>query len=202
MTLAPYDSAVLTADDPLPSRPRRVAVAGVSGVGKTTLAATIATALGSRHVEIDGLFHGPDWVPRPEFVADVEQFTAEPTWVTEWQYAGAREVLAGRADLMVWLDLPRRTVMRRVIGRTLRRRGRKELWNGNVEPPLRTFFTDRDHIVRWAWAQYHRSRAKVLALHQERPELPIVRLARPVEVERWLAALTRPGGAPPARAGR
>ena len=53
---------------------------------------------------------------------------------------------------------------RRVVKRTLGRRLRREvLWAGNVEPPLRTFFTDREHIVRWAWSTRHRVRNDVRA---------------------------------------
>ena len=38
---SPTIDRVLSFDDPLPARPARVLVAGVSGVGKTTLAARI-----------------------------------------------------------------------------------------------------------------------------------------------------------------
>ena len=55
----------------LPRRPRRVLVAGTSGSGKSTLAARIADVLTVPHVEIDALFHGPDWTPRPSFEQDV-----------------------------------------------------------------------------------------------------------------------------------
>src|SRR5690349_19837931 len=112
--------------DPLPARPNRVVVAGTSGSGKTTLAARIAEALDAPHVEIDALFHGPSWVPRPTFEEDVHRFAAEPTWVTEWQYSSVRDHLAERADLVVWLDLPKATVMRQVARRTLLRRVRRQ----------------------------------------------------------------------------
>jgi gluconate kinase len=49
---------------PLGPEERRVLVAGTSGSGKTTLAQRVSEVLGVPHVEIDGLFHGPDWVPR------------------------------------------------------------------------------------------------------------------------------------------
>jgi hypothetical protein len=179
---------VLGHGDPLPRRPCRVVVAGGSGAGKTTVAGRIAAALGVPYVELDSLYHGPGWVPRPEFEADVRAFTAGPAWVTEWQYAKVRAHLAARADLLVWLDLPRRTVMRQVIVRTVVRRWRRvELWNGNLEPPYRSLFTDPEHIVRWAWTSYPRHREHVLRLHAERPELTIVRLRRRAEVARWLA---------------
>jgi adenylate kinase family enzyme len=60
--------------DPLPRRPSRVLVAGTSGAGKTTLAARIGALLRLPHVEIDALFHGPGWRPRPTFEADVRRF--------------------------------------------------------------------------------------------------------------------------------
>jgi adenylate kinase family enzyme len=183
---------LLDATTPLPRRPDRVIVAGTSGAGKTTVAARIGALLGVKHVEIDALFHGRDWVPRPSFLADVEQFTASPRWVTEWQYSSARPLLAERADLLVWLDLPRAVIMRQVIGRTVRRRVRRiELWNGNTEPPLRAFFTDRDHIVRWAWRTHPRSQARIVAVCADRPDLTVVRLRTRREIEQWLSGSLR-----------
>jgi adenylate kinase family enzyme len=183
---------MLGADDPLPARPHRVIVAGTSGAGKTTLADRIGRRLGLPHTELDSLFHGPNWLPRETFRADVERLAAGPEWVSEWQYGAIRHLLADRADLLVWLDLPHRTVMRQVIVRTVRRRlRREELWNGNTEGPLHTFFTDRDHIVRWAWTQHARTAEKVTAVHAQRPDLTVVRLRSRAEVERWSARLPR-----------
>jgi adenylate kinase family enzyme len=164
-----------------------VLVAGTSGAGKTTLAARIGTGLDLPHVEIDALFHGPDWVPRPTFSDDVHRFAADPRWVTEWQYDSVRALLAERADLVVWLDLPRTRVMDQVVRRTLRRRLlRQRLWHGNVEPPLRTLFTDPEHIVRWAWHTHPRTALRVLALHGQRPDLPVVRLPSRRAADAWV----------------
>ena len=98
-------------------------------------------------------------------------------------------MLAERADLLVWLDLPFLTVvLPRVIRRTIRRRLRREkLWNGNVEDPLYTFFTNREHIVRWAWTTRNQYRKQVPALEPEFTGLTVVRLRSQQEVERWLA---------------
>ena len=160
-------------------------VAGTSGAGKTTLARAAAAVLGSPHVELDALHHGPGWTRRPQF-EDVRRVAAGATWVSEWQYTAVRELLLSRADLLVWLDLPRRVVVSRVVRRTLRRRLRREvLWNGNVEPPLRTFLTDRDHIVRWAWRTHGRTASRVAAVCAARPELVVVRLSTPDQVAAW-----------------
>ena len=174
--------------DPLPVRPRRVLVAGTSGAGKTTLARRLGVLLELPHTELDALFHGPGWVPRPSFLADVQGLAGTDAWVTEWQYGDARPVLAPRAELLVWLDLPRALVLRRVVVRTLDRRlHRRPLFNGNVEPSLLTFFTDPEHIVRWAWSSHPRTGRRVLELARERPDLPVVRLRSATQVDRWLA---------------
>ncbi|TSD58428.1 AAA family ATPase [Aeromicrobium piscarium] len=184
---------MLCYDDPLPVRPRRVLVAGVSGSGKTTLAERIEQVTSAPHTEIDALFHGPSWTPREEFLSDVEAVVAEDAWVTEWQYSPVRGLLADRAELMIWLDLPfTRVVLPRVVRRTLRRRlRREELWNGNIEPPLHTFFTDREHIVRWSVSTRNTYRERIPALAATHPHLAIVRLRSTDEAERWLAGPLR-----------
>lgn len=130
---------MLGANDPISWHPRRVTIAGVTGAGKSTLARRISAILGIPHTELDSLFHGPFWVPRPSFSTEVEDFTLGADWVTEWQYAGVKNVIASRADTMLWLDLPTRVALSRVVRRTVRRRlRRQQLWNGNIEPSLRT----------------------------------------------------------------
>ena len=173
--------------DPLPYRPRRLLVAGTSGSGKTTLAGTVARVLGVPRVELDALHHGPAWTPRPQFADDVARLVQREDWVTEWQYTAVRELLLDRADCLVWLDLPRRLVIGRVVRRTLRRRLRREvLWNGNVEPPLRTFLTSPDHIVRWAWRTHAGTAERIAAARLRRPDLPVVRLTGTGAVAAWV----------------
>jgi len=173
--------------------PRRIAVAGTSGAGKTTLCGRIGQTLDIEPTEIDALFHGPHWQPRAAFEDDLRAVLARPRWVIEWQYPAARPLIAERADLLVWLDLPTIITMRQVIHRTVARRVRRqELWNGNREAPLRTILSDPDHIIRWAWRTRHRLDTAIPALARERPDLPIVRLRPWREVDRWLATLADP----------
>lgn len=179
------------ASDPVDWAPRKVLVAGVSGVGKTTLAARISAAIDAPHTEIDGLFHGPAWEPRASFLDDVEAFTSQDSWVTEWQYSRVRPLLAARADTLVWLDLPVRIALWRLIRRTVRRsRLRVELWNGNVEPPLRRIFVDRDHIIRWGFRTRRKLKGSVPPLEFAYPTLHVVRLRSQRDVETWLRRLS------------
>ncbi len=178
---------MLGADDVLDPRPRRVLVAGTAGVGKTTTAGRIGRALGVPHTEIDSRYHGPDWTPREEFAAEVDAYSSASDWVTEWQYTAVRGLLAERADTLVWVDLPILIALGRLVRRTLRRRlGRVRLWNDNLEPPLWTFFTDRDHIVRWGWRERRASRRAVPELLRTAPHLRIVHLRSQREVDRFV----------------
>jgi adenylate kinase family enzyme len=176
--------------DPLSCPIRRIGVAGASGVGKTTLCRIISERLAVPTVEIDSLYHGPEWTRRPSFVADVDHFTSAPEWVIEWGYRRARPILNERMDLLIWLDHPRWTVVRRVVSRTVARRlRRQELWNGNREPPLWTFFTDPEHIVRWSWQVYGEYAVKIAELlaSPEGERLTLVRLSGQRQVDAWLA---------------
>jgi adenylate kinase family enzyme len=179
---------VLSAVDELPFRPHRILVAGVSGSGKSTLCRRIAAATGIPYTELDGLYHGPGWTPQPEFAQNVERITAEPDWVSEWQYRSVRQILLQRADLLVWLDPPFRVTLAQVIGRTVRRRVRRQvLWNGNTEPPLHTVFTDREHIVRWAIRTRRKLRVRIPPLEWE-PDAPVViRIRSRRQAVRWVS---------------
>ena len=93
--------------------------------------------LGARHIELDSLYHQPDWTPLAdeEFRLRVDEATGDGRWVVDGNYSAIREIVWDRADTVVWFDLPYATVLARTIRRTLRRTlTREELWNGNREP--------------------------------------------------------------------
>jgi hypothetical protein len=55
-----------------------------------------------------------------------------------------------------------------------------------VEPPLWTFFTDRDHIVRWAWRTHPKTAARVRKVLASAEPPAVVRLCSRREVRAWL----------------
>lgn len=69
----------------------------------------------------------------------------------------------------------------------IRRLRRVELWNGNIEPQLWTFFTDPEHILRWAWSSYQPSRQRGRAVLAAENGPVVVRLRSRREVRDWLA---------------
>lgn len=82
----------------LPNRITRIIVIGVTGSGKTTLCQRIAESRGIEHTELDSLFHGENWEPRPTFVDDVHDLVARDNWITEYQYKAARPIIIERTQ--------------------------------------------------------------------------------------------------------
>ena len=134
---------------------RRVSVVGNSGSGKSTLGRALAARLGVPFVELDAIHHLPGWEPIdvPEFRRTVGGIVDGDGWVIDGNYSAVRDLVWARADTVVWFDLPRRTVMRQVLWRTIRRGvTREELWNGNRERLSTLFRLDpQESLLRWAW---------------------------------------------------
>ena len=106
-------------------------------------------------------------------------------------YSAVRPLVWARADTVVWLDLPRRTVMRQVVWRTLRRAvTRQELWNGNREP-LRNFLTwvPEESIISWAWHNHgkYRDRYGAAAADPAYGHLTFIRLTSRGAITRFLS---------------
>jgi adenylate kinase family enzyme len=166
---------------------KRIAiVASASGSGKTTLGREVARRLGAPFYELDALHHGPGWTEATaeELRARVEPLVSGEAWVVDGVYRGKLgELVLDRADLVVWLDLPRRVWLPRLLWRTARRVFRREvLWNGNRET-LRNSVLGRDALIPFALRTYGDRRRRY---DTELACYPVVRLRSPCAVERWL----------------
>ena len=154
----------------------------------------MAEALSVPHVELDSIFHQPGWVPLAvdEFPARVDAATQPDGWVVDGNYSAVRDVVWRKADTVVWLDLPRRVVMRQVVARTLRRATLgTELWNGNRERWQDMLCRESERsIILWSWtnhAKYH-DRYHAATSDEVWGHLTFVRLRSRAEIERFLEA--------------
>jgi adenylate kinase family enzyme len=174
---------------------RRVSVIGTSGSGKTTISREIARTLGCPLLELDAIFHQPDWAPldREEFGRLVGAVADGATWVIDGNYSVIRPIVWSQADTVIWLDLPKRIVMRRLVWRTLRRvAGREVLWNGNREHWRNVFsWKPEESVICWAWhkhAEYRESYAAAAA-DPANKHLNFIRLTSPASIRQFLQAL-------------
>jgi adenylate kinase family enzyme len=175
------------------SCPRRIAVVGTSGSGKTVFAERLAQHLGIPHVELDAIHWGPNWTPRPleDFRQRTAQALAGDAWTVDGNYSKVRDIVWARADTVAWLDYRLPLIMWRVVGRTLRRSLTGEvLWNDNREYLSQALFSS-DSIVLWSLRSYRRRRREYPLLFQ-RPEyahLRLVQLRSPRQAHEWLASI-------------
>jgi adenylate kinase family enzyme len=174
---------------------RRVSVVGNSGVGKSRFAQRLAAKLGAPWVELDAIHHLPNWQPIEPgiFYEVVDKIASTEAWVIDGNYRTV--VVEGpvwrHADTVVWLDFPRRTVMRQVTVRSLRRVVlRERLWNDNHESLGNLLAWDpRQSIIRWAWTQHgeYRERFGSAMASAELSHLEFVRIRSRREAEAFLA---------------
>lgn len=172
---------------------RRIAVIGVTGSGKTTLAGHISAIIGIPHIELDSLHWRPNWVMAdlPVFREQVAQALSCDEWVTDGNYSKARDIIWGRANTIVWLDYDLPVILWQLAIRTLRRiLTREELWNTNRETWRGAFF-GKDSLLLFAIQSQPKHR-KTYPQDFQKPEnahLQIIRLKNRRETRRWLAEL-------------
>jgi adenylate kinase family enzyme len=169
---------------------QRVAVvSSASGNGKTTVGRELARKLGVPFHELDALHHGPNWseATPDELRTKVEPIVVEAAWVIDGAYRGKLgDLVLERAELVVWLDLPMRVWLPRLVRRTaLRILTREELWNGNREA-LRNALHPRDSVVLYALRGYGQRRRRYAS---DLARFPLVRLRSQSEVDRFLGDL-------------
>jgi adenylate kinase family enzyme len=144
----------------------RVVVVGTSGSGKSTFARQLCAAVGAPQMEVDAINWRAGWrdlnTHDPEaFVRRVAEATEAPAWVADGNYSKVRHVLWPRATRFVWLDYERPVIMRRIIGRSLRRAlDGRELWPGTGNTETIADWLDKEHPIRWAWDTWAKNRTR------------------------------------------
>jgi adenylate kinase family enzyme len=164
-------------------------IASASGNGKTTTGRALAERLGVPFYELDALHHGPNWTEATpdELRAKVEPIVESDAWVIDGTYRGKLgDLVPAAAELVVWLDLPLRVWLPRLVRRTALRVTRKEeLWNGNRER-WRDVLHPTNSVVVYALRNHRRTRR---TLASELARFPVLRLRTQAEVDRFLSDL-------------
>jgi len=164
----------------------RVLVIGSGGSGKTTVARTIAERLGVPLIHLDALYWRPGWTPTPpdEWERSVAELIARPRWVMDGNYGGTLGMRLAACDGVVFLDMPRRVCLWRILKRRVRYRGRRR---PDVAPgcPERVTW----EFVRWVWTYRKRRRGAILERLGALTGCRVVILSSRREVERFLASL-------------
>jgi adenylate kinase family enzyme len=165
---------------------RRLLVAGNDASGKSTLCRQLSGILVLPYTEIDAVRFDAAWNDRVGWIEQVADLAAGSTWITEWDFDAVRETLGSRAEVLIWIDLRRRTNTRRALWRSIRGRlTRASLWGDTTEPPLHTILTNQWHSVRVAISHHDEARQITQNFVRDHPEITTVTLRTPRDVARF-----------------
>eukprot|EP01124_Arcella_intermedia_P035427 TRINITY_DN9022_c0_g1_i1.p1 TRINITY_DN9022_c0_g1~~TRINITY_DN9022_c0_g1_i1.p1 ORF type:complete len:255 (-),score=17.66 TRINITY_DN9022_c0_g1_i1:73-837(-) len=144
----------------------KIAILGICGVGKSTLAKELARSLGLVYIELDHFGWQPGWkhVPLNEFqdslkkelerVEEAIQKGQSNGWVIDGNWKGVRCVFVEEVTHFVWLDFAFPLVFCRLTARIFSRWwNQTPVCNGNVESLL-SHFSSRDSLYYWLWTRF------------------------------------------------
>ena len=176
----------------------RIWIIGCSGSGKSTLADRLAAQLDLTKYELDGIFHQSGWTQMPDeqFCSQLAEIVGTERWILDGNYfRRCPGTIAARAELVVWLDLPRAQTFFRVVRRSLRRvLYREELWNGNREGWSTLLNPNPEtNIVLRTWRQHpvYRRRYERAIEEDQFGNAEVVRIRTTEELEDWCMSVTR-----------
>lgn len=118
---------------------KRIHIIGGAGSGKTTLAHQLRSKSGFPVYELDKIgYEGGAGakVPLAQKLEQIQRIANEPAWITEGIFLWWTEALFQQADRIVWLDLPARVALWRIILRHFK----KSLAGNNPHPGLRNLY--------------------------------------------------------------
>jgi adenylate kinase family enzyme len=181
-----------------------VRVVGGPGSGKSSLARVISIVLAVPVLELDSVVRLPGGrvVSLPAYRAACDRFLAgaEHGWVVDGDDLHEEGVRYADADVVLWLDVPRRVEVAHLV-----RRGLTDLltdaraWHGSPESwRLLVGSGPTATLVRWAWREHAAERARYARLAASDPDR-WVRLEGTRAARAWVAVLApQRAGEPPA----
>ena len=113
----------------------RIAIIGVSGAGKTTLAKQLSSIFNHRNVyHLDRLFWQRDWKAknRDTRIDILQCLVLEPGWIIDGTYLSVSNPHLSMADTIIFLDMPPLLCLRRLFKRhfEFRNRPRRDIPEG------------------------------------------------------------------------
>lgn len=175
----------------------RILVYGVTGSGKSTMAARLSSATGVPWYSVDDLTWEPGWteVSVDEQRRRIEAICQSDEWILDSAYGAWLDVPLTRVELIIGLDYPRWQSFGRLCRRTLVRMvDRTVICNGNRESLRNTL--SKDSILAWHFRSFKKKRQRIRHWELD-PAAPAVQRIRSSRDVRRLLPEVRI--APPAR---
>ncbi|MNV61597.1 topology modulation protein [compost metagenome] len=140
---------------------------------------------------MDTYYWNADWVPKPneEWNNIVEQFINEEHWIMDGNYSRTMDIRINKADLIIFLDMPRLLCIYRIIKRRIiyHKKSRPDM---NQECPEKL---DWD-FVKWVWNYRKKGRVNTIKkLEQIKGRKEVVILRTRKEMDEFIGKVEKEG---------
>ena len=172
----------------------RVLVLGSSGSGKSTLARRLGDVTGLPVIHLDAEYWKPGWIETAdeEFAERIQALAAGERWIMDGYHRVCLDVRLQAADTIVFLDLPRRVCLWRVVKRWLRHRGQ-------TRPDMGPHCPEKVDLefIRYIWSFNRSVRPGVMFAIQKYSAARATHILRTTDdLERFLASAALPFSPP------
>lgn len=169
--------------------PKRIAIIGLPGSGKSTFAAKLGRALSIPVHHLDRhMFEGDKKRDREEFLSIQKAILAEKAWVIEGCSLSTLELRFASADVVLYFHLPRWLCIWRIFKRFFIYLGRAcrhtsdDMEHGGLK-------TVRWELLKYMWTFDRDKRPGIEALRRKYPHVKFLIFITSTEVNRYLAEL-------------
>jgi adenylate kinase family enzyme len=153
---------------------KKVIVIGSDGSGKSTFARRLGKAFDIEVIHLDQGYWKPNWVktPKDEWSKIVEGLLDRESWIMDGNFGGTREMRVRACDTVVFLDIPRRICLYRILKRAV-------LYRGRTRPDMAEGCKERFdwEFVEWVWNYTNRARPRILAQLETFPDKNVISVA-------------------------
>lgn len=168
--------------------PKRILIYGVTGSGKTTLAAKLSEQTGIPWQEVDSLMWNPGWemVPLDEQRRRMTEICARDEWILDAAYGKWIDIPLERVQLVIGLDYSRSRTLWQLLKRTISRCvDKKEVCNGNIET-LKGMFS-KDSILLWHFKSFDRKRKRMWSWKKGPTDFQVILFKNNTDLVIWQA---------------
>jgi adenylate kinase family enzyme len=163
---------------------KRAVVIGSGGSGKSTFSTELGRVTGIPVIHLDREYWRPGWeeTPKDEWSQRVGELLACERWIIDGNFGGTREMRMQAADTIIFLDLPRRGCMYRILKRTVK-------YYGRSRPDMAKGCNERLDIefILWVWNYKHHSRKRLLGELEGLSDQRVIILKNQQQVSEFLA---------------
>lgn len=166
----------------------RVIVIGCSGSGKSTLSQKLHRILQLPIIHLDRYYWQANWQATEQEAWDqkVTEFALTDRWIIDGNYSRTLDIRIERADVIVFLDMPRWLCMYRIVKRRIQ-------YHGRTRPDLNKDCPEKLDIgfLKWVWNYRKRNRVKTLEkLKQVKQHKKVVIIRNKKQLEEWIEQLS------------